>query len=166
MHDPRLSCICNSKEPLLQCMYEAAAKHRAPSIYPISLECKKKLGFNFVELLWYARSWPWSQSERGKSNLGWKKNTSILSNYNELVDILSSGKKTSWAVMAIILVAISGRSCRLLQRIWQSWPIVTWTLPAVYGGIVGVVVVSNGSRVGECTDVGTALKSLTFASLW
>ena len=82
------------KDSLLQCMHEAAAQHRTPSISPISLQSKTKLGFNFVELLWYGRSWPQSQSERGKSNLEWKKNTFILSNYNELVDFLSSGMET------------------------------------------------------------------------
>ncbi len=74
------------KHLLLQCMLEAAAQHRTPSISTISLQSKAKLGFNFVELLWYGRSWPRSQSERGKSNLELEKNTFILSNYNELVD--------------------------------------------------------------------------------
>jgi hypothetical protein len=69
MHDPRQSYIYMSKDSLLQCMHEAAAKHGTPSISPISLQCKRKLGFNFVEPLLYGRSWPWSQSERGKSNL-------------------------------------------------------------------------------------------------
>ena len=90
------------KDSLLQCMHEAAAQHRTPSISPISLQSKTKLGFNFVEPLWYGRSWPRSQSEGGKSNLEWKKNTFILSNYNELVDILSSGMETpcqSWSDM-------------------------------------------------------------------
>ncbi len=76
-------------------VHEAAAQHRSPLIYPISLQSKTKLGFNFVEPLWYGSSWPWSQSERGKSNLERKKNTFILSNYNELVDILSSGMEKS-----------------------------------------------------------------------
>ena len=58
-----------SKDSLLQCMHEAAAQHRTPSISPISLQSKRKCGFNFVESLWYGRSWPRSQSERGKSNL-------------------------------------------------------------------------------------------------
>jgi hypothetical protein len=99
MHDPRLSCIYISKDSLLQCMHEAAAKHRTPSISPISLECKREHWFNFVEVLWCSRSWPRSQSERGKSNLEWKKNTFMLSNYNELVDILSSGMETPCAVL-------------------------------------------------------------------
>ena len=94
MHDPRLTYIYMRKDSLLQCMHEAAAQHRTPSISPISLQSKTKLGFNFVEPLWYGSSWPRSQSERGKSNLEWKKNTFILSNYNELVDILSSGMET------------------------------------------------------------------------
>ncbi len=96
MHDPRLSYIYMRKDLLLQCMHEAAAQHRTPSISPISLQSKTKLGFNFVEPLWYGRSWPRSQSERGKSNMERKKNTYILSNYNELVDILSSGMETPW----------------------------------------------------------------------
>ena len=96
MHDPRLSYIYMRKDSLRQCMHEAAAQHRTPSISPISLQSKTKLGFNFVEPLWYGRSWPRSQSERGKSNLEWKKNTFILSNYNELVDILSSGMEMPW----------------------------------------------------------------------
>ena len=86
MHDPRLTYIYMRKDSLLQCMHEAAAQHRTPLISPISLQSKTKLGFNFVEPLWYGSSWPRSQSERGKSNLEWKKNTFILSNYNELVD--------------------------------------------------------------------------------
>ncbi len=89
MHDPRLSCM--RKDSLLQCMQVAAAQHRTPLIDPISFQCQTKLGFNFVEPLRYGRIWHWSQSERGESNLEWKKNTFILSNYNELVDILSSG---------------------------------------------------------------------------
>ncbi len=96
MHDPRLSYMYMSKDSLLQCMHEAAAKHGNRLISSISLQCKRKFGFNFVEPLWYGRSWPRSQSERGKSNLEWKKNTFILSNYNELVDFLSSGRETSW----------------------------------------------------------------------
>ncbi len=96
MHDPRLAYIHMRKDLLLQCMHEAAAQHGTPSISPISLQSKTKLGINFVEQLWYGRSWPLSQSERGKSNLEWKKNTFIPSNYNELVDILSSGMETSW----------------------------------------------------------------------
>ena len=96
MHDPRLSYIYMSKDSLLQCMHEAAAKHGTGSISSISFRCQTKLGFNFVEPLWYGRSWPRSQSEREKSNLEWKKNTFILSNYNELVDILSSGMETPW----------------------------------------------------------------------
>ena len=95
MHDPRLTYIYMRKDSLLQCMHEAAAQHRTPLISPISLQSKTKLGFNFVEQLWYGSSWPRSQSERGKSNLEGKKNTFILSNYNELVDILSSGMETS-----------------------------------------------------------------------
>ena len=73
MHDPRLAYIYMSKDSLLQRMQEAAAKHGTPSISPISLQSKTKLGFNFVEPLWYGSSWPWSQSERGKSNLERKK---------------------------------------------------------------------------------------------
>ncbi len=53
-----------SKDLLLQCMHEAAAQHRTPLISPISLQSKTKVGFNFVEQLWYGRSWPQSQSER------------------------------------------------------------------------------------------------------
>jgi hypothetical protein len=95
MHDPRLSYIYMSKDSLLQCMHEAAAKHGTLLIFSISFRCH---GFNFVtvEPLWYGRSWPRSPSERGKSNLERKKNTFILSNYNELVDILSSGREMSW----------------------------------------------------------------------
>ncbi len=95
MHHPRLSYIYMRKDSLLQCMHEAAAQHRIPSNSPISLQSKTKLGFNFVEPLWYGRSWPRSQSESGKSNLEWTKNTFILSNYNELVDILGSEMETS-----------------------------------------------------------------------
>jgi hypothetical protein len=69
MHDPRLSNIYMSKDLKLQSMHEAAAQHSTPSISPISLQSKRKLGFNFVEPLWYGSSWPRSQSERGKSNL-------------------------------------------------------------------------------------------------
>jgi hypothetical protein len=57
------------KDWLLQSIHEAAAQHGTPSISPISLQSKTKLGFNFVEPLWYGSSWPRSQSERGKSNL-------------------------------------------------------------------------------------------------
>ena len=96
MHDPRLSYIYMRKDSLRLCMHEAAAQHRTPLISPISLQSKTKLGFNIVKLLWYGSSWPGSQSERWKSNLEWKKNSFILSNYNELVDILSSGMETPW----------------------------------------------------------------------
>ncbi len=71
-------------------MHEAAAKHVTPSISPL-IATQKKSCFNFVELLWYGRSWPRSQPERGKSNLECKKNTFILSHSNELVDIFSPG---------------------------------------------------------------------------
>ena len=94
MHDPRLTYIYMCKNSLLQCIHKAAAQHGTPSISPISLQSKTKLGFIFVERLWYGSSWPRSQSERGKSNLECKKNTFILSNYNELVDFLSSGMET------------------------------------------------------------------------
>ncbi len=73
MHDPRLTYIYMRKDLLRQCMHEAAAQHRTPSISPISLQSKTKLGFNFVEPLWYGSSWPRSQSERRKSNFGVKK---------------------------------------------------------------------------------------------
>ena len=69
MHDPRLSYIYMSKDLLLQSIHEAAAKHGTRSISSISFQCQTKLGLYFVEPLWYGRSWPWSQSERGKSNL-------------------------------------------------------------------------------------------------
>jgi hypothetical protein len=57
------------KDSLLQSIHEASAQHGTPLISPISLQSKTKLGFNFVEPLWYGRSWPLSQSERGESNL-------------------------------------------------------------------------------------------------
>jgi len=57
------------KDSKLQCMHEAAAQHRTPLISPFSLQSKTKLGFDFVEQLWYGRSWPQRQPERGKSNL-------------------------------------------------------------------------------------------------
>ncbi len=52
MHDPRLTYIYMRKDLLLQCMHEAAAQHGTPSISPISLQSKRKRGFNFVEQLW------------------------------------------------------------------------------------------------------------------
>ncbi len=107
MHDPRLSYIYMRKDSLLQCMHEAAAKHGTCLISSISFLWQTKLGFNLVELLWYGRSWPQSQSERGKSNLEWKKNTFILSNYNELVDFLSSGMERPWPWVTMISHAIS-----------------------------------------------------------
>jgi len=55
MHDPRLSNIYMRQDSLLQCMHIAAAKHWPPSISPIPLQCQTKLGFNFVEPLWYGR---------------------------------------------------------------------------------------------------------------
>ncbi len=123
-----------SKDTLMQCLHEAAAKHGTPSISSISLQCERKLGFNFVEQLWYGRSWPWSQSERGKSNLEWKKNTFILSNYNELVDILSSEMETSWhiwyaqyakytlcAIRHIDLLGLSIFFCILLHIVWHIY---------------------------------------------
>ena len=58
-----------SKDSLLQSIHKAAAQHGTPSISPISLQSKTKLDLNFVEPLWYGSSWPWSQSDRGKSNL-------------------------------------------------------------------------------------------------
>ncbi len=79
-------------------MHKAAAQHRTPSISPISLQSKTKLGFKFIEPLCYGRTWPRSQSEREKSNLEWKKNTFILWNYNEFVDFLSSGMEMSCLV--------------------------------------------------------------------
>ena len=51
MHDPRLTYIYMRKDSLLQCMHEAAAQHGTPSISPISLQSKTKLGFNFVEMV-------------------------------------------------------------------------------------------------------------------
>ena len=54
---------------LLQCMHEAAVKHGILLISSNSLQCKTKLCFNFMEPMWYSRSWPWSQSGRAKSNL-------------------------------------------------------------------------------------------------
>ena len=96
MHHPRLTYIYMRKDSLLQSMHEAAAKHGTCLISSISFWWQRKLGFNFVEQLWYGRSWHWSQSGKGKSNLAWKKNTFILSKYNELVDILSSGMETPW----------------------------------------------------------------------
>jgi hypothetical protein len=69
MQDPRLTFIYMRKDLLLQCIHEAAAQRGTPSISPISLQSKRKRGFNFVEPLWYGRSWPQSQSEGGKSNL-------------------------------------------------------------------------------------------------
>ena len=66
MHDPRLIYVYYmSKDSKLQCMHEAAAQHRTPSISPISLQSKTKLGFNFVESLWYGRSWPRSRLKEG-----------------------------------------------------------------------------------------------------
>jgi hypothetical protein len=44
MHDPRLSYIYMRKDSKLQYMHEAAAQHRTPSISPISLQSKTKLG--------------------------------------------------------------------------------------------------------------------------
>ena len=69
MHDPKLTYIYMCKDALQQCMHKAAAQHGTPSISPISLQSKRKRGFNFIEALWYGSSWPLSQSERGKSNL-------------------------------------------------------------------------------------------------
>ncbi len=67
MHYMPLHAPQDANEDLL---LQAAAQHRTPLISPISLQSKTKLGFNFVEQLWYGtRSWPQSQSERGKSNL-------------------------------------------------------------------------------------------------
>ncbi len=111
MHDPILTHIYMCKDSLLQCMHVAAAQHRTPSISPMSFPCQSKLGFNFVEPLWYGRSWPRSQSERGKSNLEWKKNTFVLSNYNELVDILSSGMETSCMILQYIVVGAPCTRC-------------------------------------------------------
>ena len=82
MHDPKLTYIYMSKDLLLLCMHEAAAKHGIPLISSNSLQCQTKLCFNFIEPMWYSRSWPQSKSGRGKSNLARKKNTFILSNYN------------------------------------------------------------------------------------
>jgi hypothetical protein len=65
MHDPRLKYIYMSKHWLLQCMHEAASKHVTPSISPVSLHCKRKRGFNFIEPLWYGRNWPWSHNITG-----------------------------------------------------------------------------------------------------
>ncbi len=113
------------KDSLLQCMHVAAAQHRTPSISPISLQCQTKLGFNFVELLWYGRSWPRSKSERGKSNLEWKKNTFILSNYNELVDILSSGMETSCGLKPL---AGAGARLRLVNSSHGNLVLVAWGL--------------------------------------
>ena len=120
MHDsdPRLTHIYMRKDSLLQSMHEAAAKHGTRSIFSISFRWQTKLGFNFVEPLWYGRSWPRSQSERGKSNLEWKKNTFILSNYNELVDFLSSGMETPW----------SGRETRMTNMLPKilTWIMMSW----------------------------------------
>ena len=44
MHDPKLSYIYMSKDSLLLCMHEAAAKHGIPLISSISLQCQT----NFV----------------------------------------------------------------------------------------------------------------------
>ena len=108
------------KDSLLQCMHEAAAQHRTPLISPISLQSKTKLGFNFVEPLWYGRSWPRSQSERGKSTLEWKKNTFIPSNYNELVDFLSLGMETPCGSPATKSFMISSLKRAESDRIWLS----------------------------------------------
>jgi hypothetical protein len=43
MHDPRLSYIYMSKDSLLQCMHEAAAKHGTRLISSISFRCQTKL---------------------------------------------------------------------------------------------------------------------------
>ena len=120
MHDPRLSYIYMRKDSLLQCMHEAAAKHGTRSISSNSFQWQTKLGFNFVESLWYGRSWPQSQSERGKSNLEWKKNTFILSNYNELVDFLSSGMETPWLAAAEKIPAMSHRWTGCVSRCSSS----------------------------------------------
>ena len=82
MHDPKLTYIYMSKDSLLLCMHEAAAKHDIPLISSNSLRCQTKLCFNFIELMWYSRSWARSMSGKAKSNLARKKNTFILSNYN------------------------------------------------------------------------------------
>ena len=44
MHDPKLTYIYMSKDSLLLCMHEAAAKHGIPLISSNSLQCKQ----NFV----------------------------------------------------------------------------------------------------------------------
>ena len=64
MYDPQLSYIYMRKDLLLQIVDEAAAQHGTPSISPISLQSKRKHGFNFVEPLWYGSSWPQSQSHQ------------------------------------------------------------------------------------------------------
>jgi hypothetical protein len=39
------------KDSLLQSIHEAAAQHGTPSISPISLQSKRKRGFNFVRMV-------------------------------------------------------------------------------------------------------------------
>jgi hypothetical protein len=58
-----------SKYSLLQFMHKAAAKHLTPLISLIVLQWQRKLGFIFVEHLWYGWSWPRSVSEKRRSNL-------------------------------------------------------------------------------------------------
>ncbi len=118
--------------------------HRTPSISPISSQNKRKRGFNFVEPLWYGRSWPWSQSERGKSNLEWKKNTFILSNYNELVDFLSSGMETSCEEWLPLLVS---QALQVFQRLFieSLWPALEHVIIRLEADTSG----SKGHRVGK-----------------
>ncbi len=117
MHDPRPTYIYMRKYSLLQSIHEAAAKHGTRSISSISFRCQRKRSFNYVEPLWYGRSWPRSQSERGKSNLEGKKNTFILSNYNELVDFLISGMETSCQGALCQIMSI----CRLLYQLCRNY---------------------------------------------
>ncbi len=134
MHDPRLTYIYMRKDLMLQCMHKAAAQHRTPLISPISLQSKTKLGFNFVESLWYGSSWPRSQSERGKSNLEWKKNTFILSNYNELVDMF---ELRNGDVMYLIYPGISCSHLGNIGGIYQVYTTVfldlvyTWYIAGI-----------------------------------
>ncbi len=58
MYDPTRSWNHKSEDSLRQCMHEAAAEHVSPIIWTISCEYNKDDCFNFVEPMWYGRSYP------------------------------------------------------------------------------------------------------------
>ncbi len=102
-------CCCNSCTKLQRSMPH-------PWFPRFHFNSQKDDCFNFIESIWYGRSWPrraWIRAlERGEMNWAWKKNTFSRSNYNWVCGVFGYNSRD---VMSLAQAVTDGRTAAMLR---------------------------------------------------